>query len=107
MAAPNKVRIERRDGEVYRPNHLSKDQGIRIQEGDRVVIDTPGGGGYGDPLARAPEQVLRDVARGYYTMEQAKALFGVVLLPPATGETAYRLDRQATEALRRPGLAAQ
>ena len=105
--APNRVRIERRDGEVYRPNHLSKDQGIHIQEGDRVVIDTPGGGGYGDPLARAPEQVLRDVARGYYTMDQAKELFGVVLLPPAAGETAYRLDRQATEALRRPGLAAQ
>lgn len=105
--APNRVRIERRDGEVYRPDHLSKDQGIRIEEGDRVVIDTPGGGGYGDPLARPPEEVLRDVALGYYTIQQAKERFGVAILPPAAPETAYRLDRQATEALRRPGLAAQ
>ena len=51
--------------------------------------------------------MLRDVARGYYTMEEAKERFGVAILPPAAPGTAYRLDRQATEALRRPGLAAQ
>ena len=28
---------------------------------------TPGGGGYGDPFARDPALVRRDVSRGYYT----------------------------------------
>ena len=32
---------------------------------------TPGGGGYGDPLARSAALVARDVRRGYYTAEQA------------------------------------
>ena len=30
-------------------------------------VRTPGGGGYGDPFARDPALVARDVGRGYYT----------------------------------------
>ncbi|MCT7376461.1 hydantoinase B/oxoprolinase family protein [Chelativorans salis] len=68
-----------RDGEAHVPPHLSKEQDIPLKAGDRVSVGTPGGGGYGDPLERKPELVLRDVALGYYTAEQAEALFGVVL----------------------------
>ncbi|TIX44457.1 MAG: hypothetical protein E5V19_00950, partial [Mesorhizobium sp.] len=57
----------------------SKEQDIALRAGDRVRVGTPGGGGYGDPLARDPELVLRDVRLGYYTTEQAKEMFGVVL----------------------------
>jgi N-methylhydantoinase B len=65
-----------RGGVTTIPEHLSKDQGLRLVAGDRVEVMTPGGGGYGDPLARDRDLVARDVARGYYTKEQAERLFG-------------------------------
>ncbi|MEO4000946.1 hydantoinase B/oxoprolinase family protein [Mesorhizobium sp. CAU 1732] len=68
-----------RDGEAHVPAHLSKEQDIAMKAGDRVRVGTPGGGGYGDPLERDPEKVLRDVTLGYYTAEQARTLFGVVI----------------------------
>ena len=37
---------------------------------------TPGGGGYGDPARRDPALIRRDQRRGYYTPEQAEALWG-------------------------------
>jgi N-methylhydantoinase B len=91
--APNMVRIHR-GGEVFTPEHLSKDQDIPLKAGDRVEVMTPGGGGYGDALARDPALVARDVARGYYTPEQARTLFGVAV--SADGA----VDTPATAALR-------
>jgi N-methylhydantoinase B len=76
--APNVVRIHR-GGEVFIPEHLSKDQDIPLRPGDRVEVMTPGGGGFGDPFARDPALVERDVRRGYYTPESARELFGVAL----------------------------
>jgi N-methylhydantoinase B len=74
----NRVRIFR-GGTAYVPPHLSKDQGIEIGAGDVIEVFTPGGGGYGNPLHRAADRVARDVAKGYYTHDQAEAWFGVVL----------------------------
>jgi N-methylhydantoinase B len=76
--APNEVRVHR-GPDIYVPEHLSKDQDIALQAGDRVEVMTPGGGGYGDPFERSPEIVARDVRRGYYTAEQARTRFGVGL----------------------------
>jgi N-methylhydantoinase B len=45
----------------------------------------PGGAGYGDPSARAPELVAEDVRNGLYTLAEAGELYGVAL-DPATGE---------------------
>jgi N-methylhydantoinase B len=72
--APNVVRLHR-GGVTTTPEHLSKDQGLRLVAGDRVEVKTPGGGGFGDPAARDPALVERDVARGYYTAEQAARLW--------------------------------
>ncbi len=74
----NKVEVQRREG-IYHPPHRSKDQDIALQAGDAVRVSTPGGGGFGDPLARPPELVARDVQRGYYTAAEAAERFGVVL----------------------------
>jgi N-methylhydantoinase B len=74
----NLVKVHRGGGTLI-PEHLSKDQDIPLRPGDRVEVMTPGGGGYGDPLARSAALVVRDVGRGYYTAEQARALYGVVL----------------------------
>ncbi|TIN78389.1 hydantoinase B/oxoprolinase family protein [Mesorhizobium sp.] len=68
-----------RDGREHVPPHLSKEQDIALKTGDRVRVGTPGGGGYGDPLQRDPQLVLRDVRLGYYTPEQASEKFGVAL----------------------------
>ncbi len=91
----NEVVVRRADGD-YRPPHRSKDQDIQLQAGDSVRVSTPGGGGYGDPGERDPAAVARDVGLGYYTVEQAAALFWVAVTgdPPA-------VDAAATAALRR------
>ncbi|MDF1726426.1 MAG: hydantoinase B/oxoprolinase family protein [Sulfitobacter sp.] len=49
--AVNEVEVWR-DGVKYVPEHLSKEQDIPLQAGDRVRVRTPGGGGYGDPAKR-------------------------------------------------------
>ncbi len=90
----NKVVVER-GGERYIPPHLSKDQGIRISAGDRITVCTPGGGGFGAPLERDPGLVERDVRRGYYTPDEVREMYGVVI----DGAT-LALDREATRALR-------
>ena len=66
--APNTVTVER-GGETYTPLHLSKEQGIPITEGDAITVETPGGGGYGNPEARDPAKTARDLVRGYYASE--------------------------------------
>jgi len=74
----NLVSVELR-GEAYVPPHLSKDQDIPLAPGDVVSVATPGGGGYGDPRRRPAALVARDVARGYYTREQARERFLVAI----------------------------
>jgi N-methylhydantoinase B len=91
--APNVVRVHR-DGQTLIPEHLSKDQDIPLKAGDRVEVMTPGGGGYGDPFARDAALVGRDVDRGYYTIDQARELFGVTLAADGA------VDAAATATLR-------
>ncbi|WP_294619936.1 hydantoinase B/oxoprolinase family protein [uncultured Roseovarius sp.] len=76
--AKNEVTVLLR-GVAYTPVHLSKEQDINLSAGDRVQVKTPGGGGYGDPFERPPEDVAHDVALGRYSLKQALDLFGVVL----------------------------
>jgi len=55
-----------RDGKAYTPAHLSKEQDISLKAGDRVRVETPGGGGYGNPAERDPALTRRDQEMGYY-----------------------------------------
>lgn len=64
--ALNRFTFEQDDGE-HVPPMISKMVGIHITRGQRVRLETPGGGGYGDPAARDPEAKARDVALGYIT----------------------------------------
>ena len=90
----NQVHVER-DAEIYIPPHLSKDQNIHVEAGNTIHVSTPGGGGYEDPFLRNPELVRHDVQRGYYTVQQARERFGVVLNPQKA------VDTKATEKLRK------
>ncbi|WP_210490866.1 hydantoinase B/oxoprolinase family protein [Microvirga antarctica] len=73
--------IVRRDGVDYRPPHITKKQDVGLKAGDRVHVETPGGGGYGPPFERNPQAVLTDVLLGYYSTAQAASLFGVEIDP--------------------------
>ncbi len=67
-----------------------------LHKGDTFRLDAPGGGGYGDPLAREPQRVLEDVMDGNVSVEAAERDYGVVL---AAG-TERKIDADATAALR-------
>jgi len=47
--------------------------------GDTITLKLPGGGGYGSPKDRDPEQVLADVINGYISQEKAEADYGIVI----------------------------
>lgn len=64
-----------------------------IGENDVVIGVMASGAGYGDPLRREPERVLRDVREGLVSTESARSVYGVVV---RDGE----LDGKETEALR-------
>ena len=89
-------------GERTNPKSL-----IDLQSGQVVHLNTPGGGGYGDPLSRDPERVRQDVIEGYIGPEVAAREYGVVVRFTGKDDEMVRLpeqwviDEAATAALRR------
>ena len=71
----------------------------KLKRGDVFRHEMSGGGGYGDPLERDPDRVLRDVIEEKVTREHAEREYGVVLVE-SEGPGAWALDIQATEHLR-------
>jgi len=63
--AVNQVTIWR-DGVAQTPEHLSKMQDIALSAGDKVHVETPGGGGYGSPTKRKDADIQIDLANGFY-----------------------------------------
>ena len=63
-AAPNRFSWTH-DGARHVPPMGSKMLGIRLARGDRVRLETPGGGGWGPPAGRAAEARAADAALGY------------------------------------------
>jgi N-methylhydantoinase B len=47
-----------------------------IADGRRLVLNLPGGGGYGNPQGRDKALVRQDVERGYISEQQAKQDYG-------------------------------
>lgn len=60
-----------------------------------IAVETPGGGGLGDPLERNPRAVLEDVADGLVTREAARERYGVSVT------AGLELDEAETARLRR------
>jgi N-methylhydantoinase B len=69
----------------------------RLRRGDVYRHVMAGGGGFGDPLERAPERVLRDVIEEKVSRAHAAAAYGVVVVDGPGGPA---VDRTATEARR-------
>ncbi|MDQ1625946.1 MAG: N-methylhydantoinase, partial [Actinomycetota bacterium] len=68
-----------------------------VRAGEVIRIRTTGGGGWGDPLARDPSAVARDVAWGKVSREGARDEYGVVLR--LDGDE-VRVDEPVSHALR-------
>jgi N-methylhydantoinase B len=68
---------------------------MTIRKGDVFRHVLAGGGGWGDPLERDPQAVLRDVRNEYLSAARAKADYGVIV-----DTAAWRVDETATRKLR-------
>jgi N-methylhydantoinase B len=68
-----------------------------VRAGEVIRIRTTGGGGWGDPLDRPYDEVLRDVAWGKVSVAGAADDYGVVVTGPPDDP---RVDEAASGALR-------
>jgi len=44
-----------------------KPSGVNLAAGDRIIVETPGAGGYGPPESRAADAIARDAASGKFS----------------------------------------
>jgi len=68
---------------LYPGTHKEKRVGTYrtvVKKGDKCILYTAGGGGWGDPLERDPEKVLEDVIDGYVSLKSAEEIYGVVII---------------------------
>ena len=91
------VRVEPRDSEVDGPGFVPPKYGVRRLGPARMIAHTPGGGGWGDPLERPVDSVLRDVRDGIVSPQAAARDYGVVI-----GADGRSVDVAATNARRVP-----
>ncbi len=96
-AAPNRVLIHT-GGKAWTPEFRSKIEKQPLAPGDGVQAASPGGGGYGDPLTRDPEELERDLNLGYVSRASAERDYGAVIAEERSlGERRiYRIDVNAT-----------
>jgi len=74
-----------------RPNPKGR---IELAPTQSIHLNTPGGGGYGDPFERDPQRVLADVVAGYVTPEAARRDYGVVVRFTGRPDELVRLPEQ-------------
>ena len=82
-------RVAMKTGKLLRTKGLQV-----IPDGDRLILELPGGAGMGEPVARDPALVARDVRDGLVSADNARALYKVAI--GADG----KLDAEETTRLR-------
>lgn len=83
-----------RDGEKRLPTRYAD---YPLKALDTFCLDTPGGGGLGDPLTREPQDVVDDINEGYVSLGAAQRDYGVAVCRSGGH---YELDEAATKKLR-------
>jgi N-methylhydantoinase B len=74
----------------------SKFHGLPVKKDDVMVYYSPCGGGYGNPLERAPDRVLDDVLDEFCSLKDALDVYGVVIdLETETVDLAATTRRRA------------
>jgi N-methylhydantoinase B len=74
---------------------VTKTTEVKVRRGLRVRLESPGGGGFGDPRTRDSRRVVRDIRLGYVSRASAERDYAVVV------DDDGRLDEAATSRLRR------
>jgi N-methylhydantoinase B len=92
-ASLNRFIYQTDDGEKS-PALVSKVTDVKIRRGQHVRLETPGGGGFGDPHRRDPALVARDVRFGYVSADAARRDYAVAISDDGL------LDAAATRKLR-------
>ena len=77
---------------------VSKITGVKLRAGQRLRLETPGGGGWGDAASREPAKVAGDVARGFVSAQSAREAYRVALGPDGAvdAEGTLRLRAEAS-----------
>ena len=75
-AAMNRFVYDSAEGPTS-PPMVTKVTDIHIGKGQRVRLESPGGGGYGAPRDRDADAVRRDVANGYVSPAEAERIYGL------------------------------
>lgn len=84
------------DPESDEPMPVSSKSTTNLEPGDVASVQTPGGGGYGDPLDRDPQKVLEDVVNEKVSIEAAREEYGIVV-----DRETREIDEAATRERRR------
>jgi N-methylhydantoinase B len=95
-AALNRFSYETDTGEAT-PPLVSKVTDVKIRRGQKVRLETPGGGGFGDPAMRDPERVARDVRLGYVSGAAAERDYKVVVRGDGTLDADATAKARATQ----------
>ena len=66
-----------------------------MNNGDTLIAEVPGGGGWGNPLERDPDLVMEDIISEKISIDRAQEIYGVVL-----NTLTRQIDRDATTRLR-------
>jgi len=93
-AAMNRFYWQTETGEES-PPMVSKITDLHLPAGRRVRLESPGGGGWGDPATRSAALVKRDVELGFVSGASAERDYGVIL------DEKGDIDTVATEARRK------
>ncbi len=75
-AASRKTLVRKSGEEIGMPSKVSD---VPVYEGDRLIFETAGAGGVGNPLGREPEAVAKDVRWNLVSREAAESEYGVML----------------------------
>jgi N-methylhydantoinase B len=98
--ATNRFWVRRGDRPIQPSPLPGKVGGFPIEAGDVVLMESSGGGGFGDPLDRDPARVAADLAEGYVTPAGAEREYGVIWRGGRVDEVATRARRESLRAAR-------
>lgn len=100
-APPNRVVVDFEN----RPQEVSETAfDLKMEPGGAIYFRRAGGGGWGDPLTRPPEEVLEDVLNGYVSIEGALSDYGVVVESDGLTIDGRKTESARSERLRRRSL---
>lgn len=94
-AQSNRVRF-RTAGKEWTPPMRSKIEKVPLAAGDSVFLESPGGGGFGDPKRRSVDALERDLNEGVISRETAERDYGVTVTraEPLGEHPRYRLAHE-------------